>query len=610
MALADPSADTGEDKSRGGLICNSRETLLQDSSTNSQLHRNSCGEVANQQLTLPYCQTTNRLPSFALKATKTTGTNSSMRVSNCDVPLIEENDNPSSECAKSHVTNKVREFLDSSSGEDNTLPARSKRLTKKITESKDSQSGSSTDDERNISTKLGMKPASEQYTKLPTNINMPRPERSLLTTDGTIVGWQTENNNSFLVGPDKQKSETSGATTLLRTNQCASRIPGANVSSNFHVSVLQAPCDDPPTTAGFEDDVFPSRNSSDKNCDMVELPISFEKCLEKPDVYSTVIGQENFNNESIETACPSSCSSDNEILLNREHEHPCHSMSQSSGKLNSTRQPIDDNYVPTLSCSTSEILEPNRISRNSRKQVNVMNQENSTTSNCAYIPAPTDYVNKTSVEHQELTVNNNMERKQNNSQNTASSTKSFKNGSHSLSSNPHSRKEFSVPNKHIVERSEGHHMLQNVEFDAQAKKTAEKNPSRSRDAAAVLTNENSIKYPTRRVLAPSFSFPSPRKDQGSRVDQKHCGNFSVKSQYKKKADVMVNGNATESMAKDNSLKSMFDMSEFDFGFKDEVDSKSPLAAPEPESQKSLLDSYCPSDDIETIKLKVNFWERL
>ena len=596
MALADPSADTGEDKSRGGLICNSRETLLQDSFTDSQLHRNSCGEVANQQLTLPYCQTTSRLPSFAPKAIKTTGTNSSMCVSNCDVPLIEENDNPSSECAKSYVTNKVRELLDSSSGEDNTLPTRSKRFTKKITESKDSQSGSSTDDERNISTKLGMKPASEQYTKLPTNVNMPR--------------RQFEKNNSFHVGPDKQKSETNGATTLLRTNQCASRIPGVNVSSNFHVSMLQAPCNDPPTTAGFEDDVFPSRNSSDKNCDMVELPISFEKCLEKPDVLSTVIGQENSNNERIETASPSSCSSDNGILLNREHEHPCHSMSQSSGKLNSTRQPIDNNYVPTLSCSTSEVLEPNRISPNSRKQVNVMNQENSTTSNCAYIPATTHYVNKTSVEHQELTVNNNMERKQNNSQNTASSPKSFKNGSHSLSSNPHSRKEFSVPNKHIVERSEGHHMLQDGEFNAQAKKTAEKNPCRSHDAAAVLTNEKSIKYPARRVLAPSFSFPSPRKDQGSKVDQKHCRDFSMKSQYKKTADFMVNGNATEGMAKDNSLKSMFDMSEFDFGFKDEVDSKSPLAAPEPESRKSLLDSYCPSDDIETIKLKVNFWERL
>ena len=525
MALANPSADTGENKSSGGLICNSRETLLQDSSTDSQLHRNSCGEVANQKLTVPYCQTTSRLPSFALKATKTTGTNSSMRVSNCDIPFIEENDNPSLECVKSHVTNKVREFLDSSSGEDNTLPTRSKRLTKKIAESKDSQSGSSTDDERNISTMLGMKPASEQYTKLPTNVSMPRPERLLSATNGTIVG-----------------------------------------------------CNDPRTTARFVDDVFPSRNSSDNNCDVVELPFSFKKCSEKPDtgIQSTVIGKENSGNERIETASSSSCSSDNGILLNREHEHPCHSMSQSSGKLNSTRQPIDNNYIPTLSCSTSEVFEPDRISRSSRKQVNIMNQENSTISNCA----TTSYVSKTSLENQELTVSNIMER-QNNSQNTASSHNSFRTGSHSLSSNPQIRKEFSIPNKHNVERSEEHHMLKNGEFDAQAKKTAEKNPSRSHDAATVLANEKGIKSPTRRVLAPSFSFPPPRKDYGSKVDQKYCRDFS----------------------KENSLESMFDVPEFDFGFKDEVDLKSPLTGPEPEPQKSLLDSNCLSDDDDIIKLK-------
>jgi hypothetical protein len=80
-------------------------------------------------------------------------------------------------------------------------------------------------------------------------------------------------------------------------------------------------------------------------------------------------------------------------------------------------------------------------------------------------------------------------------------------------------------------------------------------------------------------------------------------NKTVKSQNKKTAGVMINDSAIVSLQKNGSWKSTFDMSEFDFGFEDNNDQ--PLVEPASGSRKSLLESNCPSDDVETIKLKVN-----
>ena len=514
MSLTEPSADTGEDKPSSGLNNTSRQTLSKASSADAQLRRNSCGEVANQQPTVPRGQTTSRLPSFALNAATPSGTSGGISPPKRDIPLIAQNIHPSAECA--NVTNKVRELLDSSSGEDSALPNRSRRLTKKIPESKYSQSGSSTDDERNVENTAGIRPSSEHYSKLPT-LPVPRLERPLSTSDDTNVVTQVES-NKFSSEQEKQKSDSSSRTALSRT-ECASRIPSANFSSNFHVSMRQAPCD----------------------------------------------------------------------------------------------------YTPT---SASEVFEPKRLSPNSREQVYKLNQQNSTASNHACVPSTSGDAKSTSPEHHMLTGNGNLESGQENrlSQNGALASGICKGevrnhlpselewtGSHSSRSNPQFRNEFSIHSEGSAACSDEHLLLQNGKFGAQFKKIAEKDPFRNHGTAAVSTDERGIKSsPGRRVLAPSFSFPSQRKNQVSKVET-HCSNFSVQSQCDKPTEVIINGNDAVNMAKNDSLESSFGMSGFDFGLENEDDLSPSLAQSAPESHKTLLESNCPSDDVETIKLKVNLW---
>ncbi len=436
MTLADPSVDTVKDKSRSGSswsgsTCSKPQTLAQDSCTDTQLRRSTCGEVANQP-TVPECQKTSRLPSCALKAAKNTETNSDKTHTKCDIPSIAENNSPSSECVESSVSNKIREFLDSSSGEDSALPNRSKRLTKKIPDSMHSLSASSTDDERHTNTKLAIKPTldhdfiSATHLIPPdtsrTNASQHQPERSLSTAGDTI---------GFSVQQDKQGADSGGVTTPPKTNQCTSRIPSANVPSNFGASLRPALSAELPTSARFVNNAFSSCTSSDDNA-------------LSSGVHSTVIHQQNIDDKCNDTATQNCCwndsgmfrekmplSSSSNVTATSEYMSQYSDIAQSSGKLSSPLQPLDGNPL------SSEMPEPRRLSPNSsdhelsgipRKDVHGsngditqvydllknLNPQNSTTGNYAYFPSLSSNVNSTSLERQELTATNNLERPEGN----------------------------------------------------------------------------------------------------------------------------------------------------------------------------------------------------
>ena len=109
-----------------------------------------------------------------------------------------------------------------------------------------------------------------------------------------------------------------------------------------------------------------------------------------------------------------------------------------------------------------------------------------------------------------------------------------------------------------------------------------------------FANKKSLKSPGRRVLAPSFSFSSRTKNDGGKILTKHmpsadcCISNSpdLKGQSKTTADIMVNDSATVDLSKSDVLK--------------------PVGGPAFESAKSIWDDISPSDDVEIIKLKVNF----
>ena len=109
-----------------------------------------------------------------------------------------------------------------------------------------------------------------------------------------------------------------------------------------------------------------------------------------------------------------------------------------------------------------------------------------------------------------------------------------------------------------------------------------------------FANKKSLKSPGRRFLAPSFSFSSGTKRDGGKILTKHvpsadcCISNSpdMKGQSTTTADVMVNDSATVDVSKSHVLK--------------------PVGGPAFESAKSIWDGISPSDDVEIIKLKVNF----
>ena len=482
MTLADPSADAGERKSRSGLILSKRQTLVQDSLADTQSLRSSCGEIANEQPTVPQCQTTSRLPAFALEAAKSTGTNSDKSLAKSGIPLIEENNVPTSEHVKSSVTNKIREFLDSSSGEDNVLPSRSQRLAKKILESKQSLSSSSTDDERNTKTKPGMKPTSEYYNKSPTNLITPdpsstssmkyQPERSPSTASDTIGFKQIESNNDFPVQQDRQKRDSNGETTLPKTNQYTSGIPSTNASS--HLTASMRPASEPLPSSKLVNKATLSRISSDKNAyssrddngmihPLVELPTSLKQCSGKEFLHvidkQNVVGKrddsvtrsssrggvQNGEQVPLSSSCTVNAMSECMPLYND-------TIGQSSCKLRSSREPEHGNSLLSLSCSTSlKVSETRRLSPSSSDQevaailgkdvqrgngdttqiydlLNNLNQQNSTTGNYCYFPLPPSNVNNaSSLERQELTINNNLPKAEGNSysQSTTPSPRSY-----------------------------------------------------------------------------------------------------------------------------------------------------------------------------------------
>ncbi|CAB4019832.1 Hypothetical predicted protein, partial [Paramuricea clavata] len=479
MTLADPSADAGEGKS-SGLILSKRQTLVQDSLADTQSLRSSCGEIANEQPIVPQCQTTSRLPAFALEAAKSTGTNSNKSLAKSGIPLIEENNVPTSEHVKSSVTNKIREFLDSSSGEDNVLPSRSQRLAKKIPDSKQSLSSSSTDDERNTKTKPGMKPTSEYYNESPTNLITPdpsstssmkyQPERSSSTASDTIGFRQIESNNDdFPVQQDRQKRHSNDETTIPKTKQYTSGIPSTNGSS--HLTASMRPASEPLPRASFvnkatlsrispEENAYSSRDDNSMIHPLVELPNSLKQCSGKEVIH--VIDKQNVVGRRDDSVTRSSCWSGVEngeqvplsSTVNATSECvPLYSdtIGQSSCKLHSSRRPAHGDSLLSLSRSTSlKVSETRRLSPSSSDQevagilgkdvhrgngdttqiydlLNNLNQQNSTTGSYSYFPLSPSNVNTASLELQELTINNNLASAEGNSysQSTTSSPRSY-----------------------------------------------------------------------------------------------------------------------------------------------------------------------------------------
>lgn len=117
------------------------------------------------------------------------------------------------------------------------------------------------------------------------------------------------------------------------------------------------------------------------------------------------------------------------------------------------------------------------------------------------------------------------------------------------------------------------------------------------ESIALSTSGNLIKSPGRRNrnLAPSFSFSSVNYGQGYKCE--------TPLNYPRHSEASAIGNATKN---GSSRQSMFDNSDFDFGFENDYHTS---GSSESENAsvptKSLLDANCPSDDIETIKLKAS-----
>ncbi|XP_028404859.1 uncharacterized protein LOC114527423 [Dendronephthya gigantea] len=136
-------------------------------------------------------------------------------------------------------------------------------------------------------------------------------------------------------------------------------------------------------------------------------------------------------------------------------------------------------------------------------------------------------------------------------------------------------------------------------------------------------NANGVRSSRGRRLAPSFSFLSQTKclkvkgndnsetaftQDGikhtvqSSVRDSSAADGTEKPWSEETANVMVEDNAIVHISENEKWNPSFCSSEFDFGFDSEAASTSSVEKPASES-RSLLDSRCPSDDIETIKLK-------
>lgn len=254
MTLANPSADMHEDKSSIDSSMTKRQTFTRNDST--QCQKNFGSEVDNQPVTVPRYQITSQLPSCVLRATECPETNSKEILVHS--VIVEENNSVKSEQRKSNVTNKILEYLNSSSGEGNPSSGPVKRLSKKILDSRHSSSTSSTDGEI-----VGKSTIPEVKARLK-NYNKPHTRSKEHQLGSSLLVGQTQSNYDVSAQQDKKINDQSDNRTPSKTGQNMPEISTTHASSNFNASIGPASCVDPRPTIASNGQ--PPRNSIHPSC--------------------------------------------------------------------------------------------------------------------------------------------------------------------------------------------------------------------------------------------------------------------------------------------------------------------------------------------------------
>ena len=699
MTLADPSTDMREDKSRSDSSVTKHQTLTRSDPTHSQ--KNFFSEVVDRHITEPKCQISNRLPSLALEAT-------------CNVDkldnsvIVEENNSVKIEHRKLNVTNKILEYLNSSSGEDNASPGPVKRSSKKIPYSRHSWSTSSTDDELlGKSTIPDIKPTLKTYKKPHTRSKEHQRGSSPLTAAN--------------VDNDIQIHDSSNKRAPSKASHNMPEIIATHASSNSDASIGSASCTKPFACPTIVKNGQPPRNNACCSSDNGLLRQSAQESLLSN--YTVHVMPEYQNQQHNNIFGQKSCSTDltngpvhgtslpslslkispkvteQTCLLPDFTDQELKGISEDVQRRNNDKSQVDD-LLSEKSGKRSQF-------RSSPRTENILSQYTTLSSRALPLSSP----NKTLVQQPVLCTSANGNFQQNedfactkmqNSQEVSEQQENWSkqacqtsfrvsqlnetaasNNGYDFSSQLHRAldvdevdaqvsKDDSTDHRNLLphrscpsllsrnatevvndlprkSRNEDYHYsyaeqsqespsppkkgtslnsygvpFENGKLRPQAQNTNLSHPvlqlfdsfSQESSDSAPFTNKKGLKSPGRRVLAPSFSFSSSTKGEGGKIQTNvmpaaECcvGNLpvdmTVKSKSKKIDSVMVNDSSIVGMSEKNVWKSTFDMSEVDLGIEDNDNSESAMSGAAFESAKSILDSSCPSNDVEIIQLKVN-----